>query len=353
MLSPIQVAFVVVVALYLLCAVLTCIRLAHRFQRSQLWWDDFWAGLAALSGTFIAGLYIAIVLIKDRRELPQITQSFLNWAGFFGNTVSTWAARYSILTTIIRILPTGANRAITKVSFCIMGPMSLAIILAHIFMCGLPVPSSTTACGLPIRSIILQLTCGLTAIAWLVVWPIYILWRMKLPRTHRNLIVACFASAVSLAVIEILHANFLVKFSNTPTEVLRSPAFNPVPLTFTGNFQSIFAMFCCNNLVLVTFMYRIWRNKRDGSEGESETETSSDKSSSVISGGANTSDKTGDSNPSRSTTMGIFSSELSHFTTVLTNSQDDQSASVPSDLSAVSASVHKVRIHDSGDGSRK
>ncbi|TFK22084.1 hypothetical protein FA15DRAFT_671893 [Coprinopsis marcescibilis] len=275
-LEAINSAFTAVVSLHFLSILVTCIRLYHRFKRQQLWWDDFWALVSALFVAFIAAFYICHIL-RPRDTYSEVVQNFLSWIPFFITPLSIWTARFSILVTTVRIIPPGVNKTISQGSFCAFVLMLIAVLLSTIFLCGVPLPARPSeACVYTTRTAIVQLTLGIAATVWLAAWPSYILSRMKLPKADRNVVIACFAFGTSLVAVEALHAVHIVQLMNYPREMMRT--FNSIPITFSGNFQVILALLTCNSLVLVTYLYRVWRNRKrhngsDNSKDESDDAT--------------------------------------------------------------------------------
>ncbi|TFK22087.1 hypothetical protein FA15DRAFT_671899 [Coprinopsis marcescibilis] len=310
-LEDINRTFTAVVSLHFLSIIVTCVRLCHRFKRRQLWWDDFWALVSALFAAFIAAYYISHIL-RSRDTYSEVVQNFLSWIPFFITPLAMWTARFSILITTIRIIPPGVNKTISQGSFCVFVLMLVAVLLSAVFLCGIPLPARPSeACGYTTRTAIVQLTLGISATVWLAAWPSYILSRMKLPRADRNVVIACFAFGTSLVAVEAIHAANIVRLINFPREMMQT--FDPIPITFSGNFQVILPLLTCNSLVLVTYLYRVWRNRKRHNGNDNST---SDESDDDTSGTTSTSQGRG-TGRSGVTTTGITSSL--QLTTVLSD----------------------------------
>ncbi|TFK22097.1 hypothetical protein FA15DRAFT_671912 [Coprinopsis marcescibilis] len=304
-------AFTAVVSLHFLSIVVTCVRLYHRFKRRQLWWDDFWALASALFAAFIAAYYISHIL-RGRNTYSEVVQNFLSWIPFFITPLAIWTARFSILVTTVRIIPPGVNKTISQGSFCGFVLMLIAVLISKVFLCGIPLPARPSeACVYTTRTAIVQLTLGISATVWLAAWPSYILSRMKLPKADRNVVIACFAFGTSLVAVETIHAVNIVRLMNHPRDMMRT--FNSIPITFSGNFQVILALLTCNSLVLVTYLYRVWRNRKRHNGNDNST---SDESDDDTSGAISTSQGSG-TGRSGVTNTGMSSSL--HVTTVLSD----------------------------------
>lgn len=74
-------------------------------------------------------------------------------------------------------------------------------------------------------------TVNLISTVWLICWPIYLLVRMKLANKDRNLIIACFASGVSLIAFDIAHTINLINAEGEGTIA------HYVALNTSGNLQ--------------------------------------------------------------------------------------------------------------------
>ncbi|TFK16601.1 hypothetical protein FA15DRAFT_676638 [Coprinopsis marcescibilis] len=82
---------------------------------------------------------------------------------------------------------------------------------------------------------------------------------MKLPKVDWKVVHACVAFGTSLIAVEAIHAVHIVQLINYPREMMRT--FNSIPIAFSSNIQVILALLTCNNLVVVTYLYRVWRNR--------------------------------------------------------------------------------------------
>jgi len=134
----------------------TSLRLGYRWRRRQLYWDDFWAFVALIGDVVIMVVFLVICLVNlSAYTVPSFlgcshrftgnasltTNSFIWWSTlFFGPTVM-WATRLSIAVTVVRILPDGRTRLISKASCGVFGIMWLIVMVQKIFTCGTPVPA--------------------------------------------------------------------------------------------------------------------------------------------------------------------------------------------------------------------
>ncbi|TFK22095.1 hypothetical protein FA15DRAFT_622997 [Coprinopsis marcescibilis] len=249
---------------YAVAILTTFIRLGHRLVRRQLWWDDLWAFVALLF-TFCS---IVVYLFLNIPENPAVQyadnmvfSSFLVWSSFFFHPAIIWSSRLSIQVTVIRLLPPGLNRTISKYAFSSLIAMWISVSIARVFYNGTIVPAIPQQPYSPIPSVV-SLAFDVVGTGWLIGWPAYILVRMKLRRPHRRLLLVCFSSGVLLGVTNILHGADLIVATSWDR------------ITVTGHLELMLSLVLSNVLVLATYIYRVFRASSTLSD-ESDTESSS------------------------------------------------------------------------------
>ncbi|EAU91009.2 hypothetical protein CC1G_02396 [Coprinopsis cinerea okayama7 len=227
------------------------------------------------------GLIISNYFLLGLRPIdtyPERARSYFTYSAYLWTPITMWLARISILTAMIRLVPAGRNQLITKISTVVFWLMITTIVFTRITMCGVPLPQFLACHPQPDYEVGLSLAFGLIGTAWLVGWPLYLLSRMKLAAFEKKIIQACFASGVSLIALDIAHATALL--------MVRASAYKKhyEALNTTGNLIVIVSVLCCNSLVLATYVYRLWRQRKQrqaeaeaGEESSSEPESSSEK----------------------------------------------------------------------------
>jgi len=98
--------------------------------------------------------------------------------------------------------------------------------------------------------------------AILVILPLKILWRVKLPRRQRRMILTVFASSAIVSIFSLVHG------------IPQTLPDTSIQFSLTLNLETTSALVVCNLLVLVTYMYRVFRKLR----GESASFESDDSS---------------------------------------------------------------------------
>ncbi|KAG2016511.1 hypothetical protein CC2G_009675 [Coprinopsis cinerea AmutBmut pab1-1] len=295
--ESVLISIAIFISLHFLGIATTCLRLFHRIQRRQLWWDDFCAFISMLGEGLIISNYFLLGL-RPIDTYPERARSYFTYSAYLWTPITMWLARISILTAMIRLVPAGRNQLITKISTVVFWLMITTIVFTRITMCGVPLPQFLACHPQPDYEVGLSLAFGLIGTAWLVGWPLYLLSRMKLAAFEKKIIQACFASGVSLIALDIAHATALL--------MVRASAYKKhyEALNTTGNLIVIVSVLCCNSLVLATYVYRLWRQRKQrqaeaeaGEESSSEPESSSEKY---------TTERTGPTATTHGTTMTTF-----------------------------------------------
>jgi len=230
---------------YCLAILSTVVRLVHRLRRQQLWWDDFWAFIAMLATIFVVvvWLYLSLTVFEIYYQAKSM-QSFVLWSTYFTQPTELWATRLSIATTVIRLLPSGRNRLISQLACVVFVFMWLAVIIQRFFLCGYPMPYIPW-CKFSQATPILSLVVDFISDLWLVCWPAYILLRMKLPSTHRRLLLVCFSASVLVLAISIWHSFNVIRLD--------------IHVSLSGHLDVLISLLVCNLIVLVTYVYRVVR----------------------------------------------------------------------------------------------
>jgi len=260
--------------LQILTILVTLVRLAHRWHRQQLWWDDFWMvgatvmGVLVVINTYCMGQDPMAKWIEDSYG----TLAYFLWSSYLTSHIMIWCARISMVLSIARIQPDGMHKRVTQASFGIMVAFLVANALLTSFMCGTP-PPDLLICDAPRYASLSIVVFQLTTATWLICWPIYLLSRWtRLPAFERKLIIACFGSGIVLIIFDIFHAVNLIRAENIPGG--RSSPDHFPSLMASGNLQSTLSVLCSNSLVLVPYIYRRLRKEPPTAPETTDAETS-------------------------------------------------------------------------------
>ncbi|KAF4623579.1 hypothetical protein D9613_001518 [Agrocybe pediades] len=233
----------------------TSFRLLHRCITRRLWWDDFWAAVA-----FVMDLTIFVLFLVGLRV--NITTSLAaNWITLLCYNSTLWAARMTVAVTIVRLIPRGIVRRVARGVSVIFALFWTSIIVQNLVACtrkgGPGFPWCTIVPQYALYTGVQELVTNLIADIWLLLAPAYILYRMKLQRPHYVLILTIFLCGIFTALASISHAVFLI---------IKAP--DPTWMILTGHIELAVAVIVSNLLVLVTYLYRVFRSFY---KGDSET----------------------------------------------------------------------------------
>ncbi|KAF9528742.1 hypothetical protein CPB83DRAFT_853673 [Crepidotus variabilis] len=230
-----------VTILFSLAIMATVARLGYRWHRQQLYWDDFWALMALLT----AIMTMIIMIVESLIPLSAMSlrsQSFIFWGNFLSHPLELWTSRISIAVTMVRILPPGPKRTITKGSCVVMGFMGVTVIVQKIWITGKPAPLIPKMPFTPLTAI-LSLSLNIVSDVFLVTWPAFILSKMKLLKSHTRLLIACFSTSFCVMIIDIIQS---VRFIQGDIGNAGLDAYILIALS----------LLLCNTTVLVTCFYR-------------------------------------------------------------------------------------------------
>ncbi|KIJ64223.1 hypothetical protein HYDPIDRAFT_167963 [Hydnomerulius pinastri MD-312] len=216
-------------------AILTTVfRLSYRCYMSRFWWEDAWAAIALIAD-------IACLVSVWTQIAPQ-THIMSNWLLSVTLTVVLWAARMSILYSIIRIA--NPPPKLRRIAYCIVAlflTMGVALVAQKFVIC------EQDLCRVMTPVAIAQLVTDIVSDAILVAAPIRFLRDVKLSQSRRVLILSAFSASILISGVTILHSVLLFKVPTTGTIVI-------------GHVKAALSLIVCNALVVVTFIYRVSRH---------------------------------------------------------------------------------------------
>ncbi|PPR02311.1 hypothetical protein CVT24_011649 [Panaeolus cyanescens] len=226
----------------------TLIRLFHRFRIQRLWWDDLWAFMAIILSIIPFALYLNLKDMLASNSFSLISFSILGALIFY--TASLWSAKLSVAVTIVRLLRDGAKfRKVAKIATTLIGLGAIALMLQKLFICGTKF-DTLPFCRTPAYTGYLELTLDLLSDLWLIMSPLYMLYKMRLPRPHSRLLSAIFACGIFATASNLVHIYYVIKM-------------DVILMVVTSHIQVNVNIITCNLLVLVTFCYRRLHEDQD------------------------------------------------------------------------------------------
>ncbi|PPQ68416.1 hypothetical protein CVT26_006088 [Gymnopilus dilepis] len=268
----------------------TIFRVYHRARTRRLWWDDFIAAFSMLADTvYICVLWFAYA---SRGSLLQTHKSLLArywlssiffflviWCGALASPVISWrralrlklrTARTSLALTIARIFPPkdptrrfAIGLALLSTILCLVAIIQSATICSkRLTVSPAPVCQWPTALRAVVTvgefsvsdfifNVLSHISASISCDALLVITPLYKLWRVRLPRNQRRLILICFTASTLTTLATVSCAIF--QFAPSSWE--------PAKSVLRGKINYLEAM--CNFLVVVTYLYRLCRRGDD------------------------------------------------------------------------------------------
>ncbi|KAF9233063.1 hypothetical protein BU15DRAFT_66922 [Melanogaster broomeanus] len=182
------------------------------------------------------------------------------------------AGRMSILFSIIRIIH-GSPRLKKFTYLCVafFAACWIILIVEKVWQCAtdrswehVPVSSGKPYCSLNTQISVFQFTTDCVGVLILVVLPLRMLWRVKLPRRQRRMILSIFASSIVMAFGALFH---------TLGQVL-----DIYIVTISGiNAEITGTLLVCNLLVVVTYTYRFLLGDSTSSSSTEDTSASGDQ----------------------------------------------------------------------------
>ncbi|KIJ63210.1 hypothetical protein HYDPIDRAFT_156758 [Hydnomerulius pinastri MD-312] len=231
----------------------TIFRLSYRLHTSRFWWEDGWAAFALVLDTVCLACTWLEVPFSGLGPLPTI-DLVTNWMVAMSFTSILWSCRISILISIVRAAnPSPQLRRAAWLTGCSFALMWIALIAQRIVIC------VQHSCEIAQTVAISQLITDVFSDCILVALPIRLLRGTKLSRRRRILILSAFSASLLITAVTILHSAVL--FQSTSTGII-----------LIGHVKTALAIFVCNLLVIVTFIYRVCRRDRTFDVDHSEEE---------------------------------------------------------------------------------
>ncbi|KAJ7651150.1 hypothetical protein FB45DRAFT_1018503 [Roridomyces roridus] len=197
----------------------TFFRLYLRARHGKLWYDDLWAFLSAI---FSIILVLALMLhLEDTKHhyLPnQRSKIIIYYFASESYVAATWAARISILFTVIR-LSMGGMRALLY-TVAVLFYITWAILLAQtIWVCEKEPgwkQSVIGQCALGKSVGIAQIITDVISDAILIIAPLRLLWGVRLQRALKLRLMAVFTTSAITTVVSLYHDITVLRIGGIP-----------------------------------------------------------------------------------------------------------------------------------------
>ncbi|EIM92700.1 uncharacterized protein STEHIDRAFT_107124 [Stereum hirsutum FP-91666 SS1] len=238
-------------------------------------WDD---AFAAISLVLTIVLIVAVWIRTDTPDVgplhqPAHTRIIAYWLANISFTLTLWAARLSMLTALIRIIPVQFRlHQLAKWSAGLFVAFVIALLAQKIPRCIRTAPQWTVLakpqCHLGIDVGILELCTDIVGDIILIIIPLRLLWGLSVSRTRYRLLMAIFCASVFTTIVSVIHGVFVLG----PSGLLEA---------ITANVEAAVSVIVSNLALLVTAIYRLFGlNKADDElflTGQYHPRTSSDE----------------------------------------------------------------------------
>ncbi|KII95151.1 hypothetical protein PLICRDRAFT_33984 [Plicaturopsis crispa FD-325 SS-3] len=176
------------------------------------------------------------------------------WFATLMFTSCLWAARISILASIVKVIPfTFKLRRTTAGLAGLFIAMWTVLVVQKVVICTRSTEwhqSQYLQCPLPRAVGITELCTDFVSDSILVAIPLRLLWNVRLPRNQRILILLLFSMSFFTMVASVAHAAFVLSYGG----ILQG---------MTAHIEASVSLIVCNLLVLVTYIYRAVRHGDD------------------------------------------------------------------------------------------
>lgn len=221
---------------------LTIFRLAYRIWLKRFWVEDVWAGVAFLCG--IAVLTSGWIYVEGGEKG---IISFLVYSFTFSSVV--WAVRQSILFSVVRVVyATHLRRLVLGLAgifLCLWAGIVAQKAWNYMHVTSWHQTTGKVHASMTQPMVVFELMTDCLSDTILIVLPLRLLWRLKLPKRQKRMIFAIFSSSIIVTIMSIFRG------------VCQIAKYTTVSPT-AADFETAFSLLVCNLLVVVTFLYRIF-----------------------------------------------------------------------------------------------
>jgi len=252
---------------HILALVSTVLRLVHRLRTSRMWWDDYMVVLPlGLDTAYFASLWVLYDFQrKESTTLLPHTGISSFWASIFLFLSVVWLSRISIALSLTRVFPTFHKARLSAFLLAVICVLSyLCCVLVLTFEC----PSENASwyetvapnchkTGTTFVSRAVGSALDISVDSIFILFPIITLWRVKLPRNLRRIIISAFSGSALTLITAIVFC--IIGYESNFN--LGSDADTIIRLA--AHLEAAVSLTVANLLVIVSFFYRTFRQVRD------------------------------------------------------------------------------------------
>ncbi|KAF8516780.1 hypothetical protein JB92DRAFT_2810087 [Gautieria morchelliformis] len=219
-------------------------RLGLRIYRSGLWWDDAFALLSAIHIILASvGGWVHFMDPKLLTRTTRIAAYYVLSEAFYG---TVWAARLSILFSVIRITPDAFSRTLLYRAAIVFGVV-WAFFFAQLFWICVPelnwTDLSAPQCTLSLQVPVCQLVTDILADLLLITVPVRLFLGSSLESGMKIRLAAIFSASILTTVVSLVHAVYILKVGGVDELV-------------AAVVEDSVSLIVCNLSVVVTALYR-------------------------------------------------------------------------------------------------
>ncbi|KAJ8580188.1 hypothetical protein M405DRAFT_938855 [Rhizopogon salebrosus TDB-379] len=207
----------------------TIFRLVYRGWTRRFWYEDAWAAFALIADV----LCLACIWVDS---------SISSWTLAVTFPSVLWAARMSIIFSIIRVTENTVTKVHRKITYLIavsFACMWTALLVQKLGVCHF----HSCHMGKPVA--FSQLITDIVADAALVITPLHLWKNVGLSRNRKIMVLSAFSSSLLLTAVTIAHSVTLIRPPTHGTLIL-------------AHAKVALSLVICNLLVIVTFAYRVF-----------------------------------------------------------------------------------------------
>lgn len=236
----------------------TIFRIYHRYRKLRLWWDDYWAVLSQ----FCNLIYATTVWVRDddihpHHSVDQRIRVF--WLSTLTFPVVVWSARISIAMSIARLAPKVRMRQLMYALSALFGLILAGLLFYRIILCSRTRSwhhNPTADCYMGNAIGIVSICTDIPGDICLVVIPMHMLWRVRLPRRQKHLLLAIFSASTLSSLVGIIYAIFMIRAQTNHTPWTRLTG-------LMANIKAAVTLLVCNLLVVATYVYCLFLKDED------------------------------------------------------------------------------------------
>ncbi|KAH9479329.1 hypothetical protein JR316_0007919 [Psilocybe cubensis] len=271
---------VVLTVVHVIAITLTAFRVYYRAVTQRYWWDDFVATMALVGDcVYLSALWFEYAKPNSVLQEHKVLVARY-WLGLMLFLLVEWMTRISLALAIARIFPPqqptrrfAVGLALLSTAFCLAILTEAAVICAHQPAL---VSGPEAACQWPDSLRTLIVVANISSDSLLIATPLYKLWRVRLPRKQRRLILCGFTASALTTSATVACAVFLF----APESLEPGKTILRGKLSY---FETGISLIACNLLVVMAYFYSVFHRGEDTELLEYTSETCETRSVGTIS----------------------------------------------------------------------